>query len=81
MCIRDRGWTDAGYYYCEAYNAYETVLSPATEIIVEDNALGGNMPAAAISLATVLIALFLGIAGRRHTPTKPTDVAQPSSET
>jgi len=49
----------AGYYYCEAYNAYDTVLSPTSQVIVEEQSLGVNPIIPACLLLLFIVGLFI----------------------
>lgn len=45
----------AGYYYCEAYNAYDSILSPTTQLTVDEHALGGNTMFSSLLLVLLII--------------------------
>jgi len=48
----------AGYYYCEAYNAYDAVQSPTSQVFVEEQALGMNALLSGVVLILLAITLF-----------------------
>lgn len=49
----------AGYYYCEASNAYDAVQSPTSQVIVAEQVLGGNALLTGGVLIFLVSTLFL----------------------